>query len=140
MRTLLGLLLLTGTALADESPSADTTVTPRATRHGGKLGKRFSTEKGKPKTRAAVHGHCTLLESPLNPITGPCISVPLELKDEKGQSQGVSRTTVQGDFDFTVEGDGPYVLAPTSSHYVVVSPKEAVGKGKAVDLRIRERD
>jgi hypothetical protein len=130
-------------ARADENvtPPPVSSSQPKASRQGGKLGKRAGSEK-KGAPRGSVHGHCTLLESPMNPLTGPCISVPLELKDTNGVSLGISRTSVSGDFEFRVESasPGPFSLAPSSSHYLLISPITGVRRGEAIDLRIREKD
>ncbi len=156
MRILICLFLLSfsAEAYADGSlPSTNDTVVPLAppsteppstlAPKSNKQGKFGNLEGGKKKKEAVsefVRGHCTLLESPLNPITGPCISVPLELRDARGQSLGISRTSAQGDFEFAVEGNGPFTLAPSSSYYVLVAPMERIRRGDRVDLRIREKN
>ncbi|MGZ3653710.1 MAG: hypothetical protein ACXVCI_22275 [Bdellovibrionota bacterium] len=125
---------------ADDSNTDSTPVVPRATRHGGKLGKSFSTEKKTVKSNHTVRGHCTMLETPLNPITGPCVSVPLELKNDKGVSLGISRTSAQGDFVFEVEDNGPYHLTPSSTAYVLAAPIAEVKKGQTIDLKIKQKN
>lgn len=133
-------LLLSTVALADD-PTATTPPAPQAsTRHGGKLRGKVPNGSKNAKLHNDVRGRCTVMESPLNPITGPCVSVPLELKDKAGTSLGVSRTNDKGEFDFEVESDGPYTLAPSSSYYVVVAPLTTVDRGQRVDLRIRQKN
>jgi hypothetical protein len=152
MRFLIGLILVSLSAFADDSPlgTNDTVVplmppsaespavkTPHAGKHSGKLG---GEKKAKASASNLLRGHCTLLESPMNPITGPCISVPLELKDEKGVSQGIARTSAQGEFEFDVEAEGPFTLAPSSSYYQLISPTESIHRGDRVNLKIREKN
>jgi len=130
--------LLAASAQADDPPYA-TPLSPQATRKGGKLRKGVPDGSKNAKRRIDVRGQCTVLESPLNPITGPCVSVPLELKDRLGASLGVSRTNEKGEFDFAVASEGPYTLAPNSSFYVVVAPLNPIDRGQRVELRIRQK-
>ena len=116
-------------------------VVPRATSHGRRVGRSFGGDGKRHKPPAAfLRGHCTLLESPLNPISGPCISVPLELKNAAGVSLGIARTSVQGDFDFSVDEDGPFTIAPSSRRYLLVSPTGKLHRGERVPLEIRENN
>jgi hypothetical protein len=139
-RTSLILILILATyseaSFADD-PTASPPPTPKATRHGGKLGGKIPNGEKRAKARHDVTGKCTVLETPLNPISGACVSVPLELKDAKGTSLGITRTNAQGEFDFAIEEEGPYKLAPSSSYYVVVSPLQWVVRGQRVDLKIK---
>jgi len=134
------LLLLASPAHADDSNTDSTPVAPRAARHGGRLGKSISPEKKTVKASHTVRGHCTMLETPMNPITGPCVSVPLELKNDKGVSLGISRTSAQGDFTFEVEDNGPFHLNPSSSAYVLAGPIAEVKKGQVIDLKIKQKN
>ena len=143
-RTPLFLVLLLATTTVDAQGAADPTatppLTPMATRHGGKVGGKIRNGEKRAKNRNDVRGKCTMMETPLNPISGPCVSVPLELKDSNGSSLGVARTNAQGEFNFAVEDDGPYTLAPTTDYYVVVSPGGKVERGHPVNLRIKGKN
>jgi len=133
------LVLLCAVSALAEDPTASAPLAPKATRHGGKVVGRVGHEKHL-KVRNDISGRCIVMESPMNPISGPCVSVPLELKNAKGISMGISRTSAEGMFSFAVEDEGPYTLAPSSSFYVVVSPKTELEKGQRIDFRIRQKN
>jgi hypothetical protein len=102
--------------------------------HGGRHGK---SEAGGDKR---IKGHCEILPSPMNPLSGPCVSVLLVLKDAEGKEVGISRTDSQGKFEFLLDEDGSFTLGPSSGRYEVVSPKGPVKIGGGLDIKIREKN
>ncbi len=76
----------------------------------------------------------------MNPLAGPCVSVALVLKDEKGIEVGAGRTDAKGEFQFGVDQDGSYSVTPSSRFYEVISPKEKIGRGTSFELKIREKN
>ena len=121
----------------------DTANSGPATTTGRHAKMKTGSPKGEKKNSShpsSIRGHCTLLASPMNPITGDCVSVPLVIQDNEGHEIAITRTDGKGSFSFELEQDVPYTIAPTSKMYKLVSPARPVHMGQSVDLKIQEKN
>src|ERR1035437_10052336 len=120
--TFVGLLLLLFPILTNaDTDTANSSPSMGMGRKHGKMGKGSKGAKKNDNILGAIRGHCTLVASPMNPLPGPCISVPLALRNaNSSELVGTERTDGKGDFQFILGQDGPFSIVPTSGFYVLI--------------------
>lgn len=130
------LLFLAIASLASLVHADGDSTPPTGRRRGG--GKRNSIGPSS-KNPGAIRGTCSIVESPTNPLPGPCVNVLLILNDPKGNEVVKDRTTPQGGFDFSAEPGKAYNIISGSKFYEVVTPKDVVHGGEKVNLVLRQK-
>jgi hypothetical protein len=121
---------------ADSDTSSETTTTIGRGRRGGGKNSNNSQPTSNP---GSIKGTCTVVESPSNPIAGPCVTTMLILNDIDGNEVARDRTTAQGQFEFTADPGKAYKIAPGSKFYDLVAPKTAVHGGDKVNLQLQQK-
>ena len=86
-----------------------------------------------------IKGTCSILQSPSNPLAGPCVNLVIVLNHEDGTEFVKNRTTSQGTFSFEAESGQQYQLALGSKLYDIVSPKGLIQAGQKIDLRLQQK-
>jgi hypothetical protein len=105
-------------------------------RRGGKNSNATPSANSNP---GAIKGTCTVVESPSNPIAGPCVTTMLILNDIDGNEVARDRTTAQGQFEFSADQGKAYKLAPGSKFYDLIAPKTTVHGGDKVNLQLQQK-
>jgi len=121
---------------SDSANGSSAPVTGRGKRGGGKK-PNPNPSAGNPDS---VRGTCTVIESPSNPIAGPCVTTMLVLNDIDGNEIAKDRTTAQGQFEFTAERGKAYKIAPGSKYYNLVSPTTAIHGGDKINLQLQQKE
>jgi len=121
---------------SSEAPSTSAPTIGRGRRGGGK-----NSNNSQPTSNpGSIKGTCTVVESPSNPIAGPCVTTMLILNDIDGNEVARDRTTAQGQFEFTADPGKAYKLAPGSKFYDLVAPKTTVHGGDSkVNLQLQQK-
>jgi hypothetical protein len=88
-----------------------------------------------------IRGVCAIQAGPGNPFPGPCVSLLIILEDAKGNEVARTRTTPQGEFDFTAAAgsQAEYIFVSGSKFYEVIAPTRTVHGGDRVSLLLRQK-
>ena len=121
---------------------ADTNGDPSPTtgaRGGKRIGGKRNYIESAGKNPDTIRGNCAIIESSTNPLASACVNLLLILNDAKGDEAMRTRTSAQGQFEFTAEPDTSYKIVSGSKFYELVAPTIAIHGGDRVLVQLQQK-
>ena len=114
-------------------------ITSADTNSGKRVGVGKKTDlESASKNSDTIRGICIIIESATNPVASTCMNLLLILNDLQGNEMMRTRTTAQGQFEFSADSGKAYRIISGSKFYELVSPTSPIHGGDKIQVQLQQ--